>query len=70
MDEMKINGWARGIVSKILSIFLKKKMGVKADIRLNGFECSVIEDKARIHLDIYSEMTKEELEKLLNKLKL
>ena len=69
MDEMKIQTpFLRGIVSKLFGRLFKKKWGVTADIKLNDLKCSVMDDKALVHLDIYAEMPKAEFEKLMGKL--
>lgn len=69
MDEMKIQSpFLRGIVSKLFGKIFKSKTGIDADVKLNDLKCSVLDDKALVHLDIYAEMSKPEFEKLMKKL--
>lgn len=66
MDEMKIESkFMTGIVSKIAKKVVRNKLGCNADIQLNGFRTTVIDDKTHIHLDLDVELTKEELNTLL-----
>lgn len=66
MDEMKlVSGFTRGIVSRLLKKVLKKKLGYDILVDLNRMEASVGEDKVRVRLDICTELSKTELEKLL-----
>lgn len=66
MDEMKlVSGFTRGIVSRLLRKVLKKKLGYDISVDLNRMEASIGEDKVRVRLDICTELSKTELEKLL-----
>ena len=66
MDEMKIvSGFTKGIVSKIVRMVLRKKMGCDANILLNELNVSINDGKTHIHLDLDAELEKEELLKLL-----
>lgn len=63
---MKIESkFMTGIVSKIANKVVRSKFGCNADIQLNGFRTTMIDEKTHIHLDVDVELTKEELNKLL-----
>ncbi len=67
MDEMKIRtGFLKGIISRIVSSVIKKKLGRKIKVTLNDLQIE-IKDKALVHLDLDAEMTKEELEALMRR---
>ncbi len=69
MDEMRIqSGFMKGIVSKIFAGMLKKKTGADATVKLNDLKCSVMDDKALVHLDIYAEMPRKDFEAMITKL--
>ena len=64
---MKIESkFITGIVSKIAKKVVRDKLGYNIDIQLNGLRTTVIDDKTHVHLDVDLELTKEELNKLLN----
>ena len=66
IDEMKIGtGFMKGMVSKILNLTLKRKLGYDIGIRLNDFNVKVTEERAHVHLNIDADMTQEELTKIL-----
>lgn len=66
IDEMKIGtGFMKGMVSKILNLTLKRRLGYDIGIRLNDFNVKVTEERAHVHLNIDADMTQEELTKIL-----
>lgn len=66
MDEMKIvSGFTRGIISKLIMVALRKKIGYDIDIQLNNIKASVVDGKTHIHVDVDAELEKEELVKIL-----
>ena len=66
MDEMKIESkFTTGIVSKLIKREVKKKLGYDIDVQLNQFRTTVIEGKTHLHLDVDLDLSKEELDKLL-----
>jgi len=66
MDEMKIESkFTTGIVSKLVSMAVSKKLGCNMDIQLNTVRTTVIDGKTHIHLDVDAELGKDELNKLL-----
>lgn len=66
MDEMKIvSGFTRGIVSKLVRMALRKKIGYDIDIQLNDIKATVVDGKTHVHLDVDAELEKEELVKIL-----
>lgn len=68
MDEMKIvSGFTRGIISKLVKVLLRKKLGYDIDIQLNKIDVTIVDGKSHVHLDLDAELEKEELLKLLKK---
>ena len=66
MDELRISTkFMRGIVSKLLSKMLYKKLGYKIDIQLNDINVKVDEGVTRIHLNADAEMENNEFKKFL-----
>lgn len=67
MDEMKIKlstKLMRGIASKIASKVIASKLGVKADIQLNGISIEKIDDKIHLHLDVDADIYEKDLLKI------
>ena len=68
---MKIQSkFMTGLVSRIVKKVLRTKLGCEVDIQLNEFRTTVIDDKTHVHLDLDADLTKEELNKLLESEKL
>lgn len=66
MDEMKIvSKFTTGVISKLLKLTLRKKLGYDIDIRLNEVTAKVDNGKTHIHLDVDAELEKDELTKIL-----
>lgn len=66
MDEMRIvSKFTTGMISKLLKLTLRKKLGYDMDIRLNEVTAKVDNGKAHIHLDVDAELEKDELTKIL-----
>lgn len=67
MDEMKIKistKFMRGIVAKIASKVIANKLGIKADIQLNGISVEKINDKIHLHLDVDADIEEKDLLKI------
>ena len=67
MDEMKIKistKFMRGIVAKIASKVIASKLGIKADIQLNGISVEKINDKIHLHIDVDADIDQTSLLKL------
>ncbi len=63
---MKIQSkFMTGLVSKLVSRAIRRKLSCDADIQLNELRTTVIDGKTHVHLDLDAELTKEELTKLL-----
>lgn len=64
---MKIKSkFTTGIVSSIVNLVVRKKLGVDTDIKLNEIQATIGDNgKTHIHLDVDAELGKEELAKLL-----
>lgn len=61
-----VSRFTTGIVSSIINLVVRKKLGVIADVRLNEVQASVGDNgKTHIHLDLDAELSKEDLTKLL-----
>lgn len=67
MDEMKIKlstKLMRGIASKIASKVIASKLGIKADIQLNGISIEKIDEKVHLHLDVDADVDEKDLLKI------
>ena len=68
MDEMKIvSKFTTSMISKLLRMMLRKKLGYDVDIKLNEVTAKVDNGKTHIHLDVDAELEKDELTKILKK---
>lgn len=66
MDEMKIvSKFTTNVISKLLKMVLRKKLGYNVDIQLNEIKTTINEGKTHIHLDVDAELDKDELTKIL-----
>lgn len=66
MDEMNIvSKFTTGIVSKVVKVMLKKKLGCDIDIWLKEMKVTVTDGNTHVHLDVDAELSKDELKKLL-----
>ena len=67
MDEMKIKlstKLMRGIVAKIASKVILKKVGFKPEIQLNGISIEKINDKIHLHIDVDADVEEKDLLKV------
>ena len=63
---MKIGSkFTTGIISKLVSMVIRKKLGYDVQLKLNEVTATVNDGKTHIHLDVDAELTKEELNKIL-----
>lgn len=60
-----VSGFTKGIVSKLIKMFMRKKTGCNINIQLNSMNATVVDGKTHVHLDLDAELEKEELLKLL-----
>ena len=66
MDELRVSSkFMRGIITKMVSKMIYKKLGYKVNIELNGIEVKVIDGMAHLHLDVDAEINKDELMKVI-----
>lgn len=66
MDEMKIGSkFTTGIISKLVSMVIRKKLGYDVELKLNEVNATVTDGKTHVHLDVDAELSKEELTKIL-----
>lgn len=68
MDEMKIrltSSFMRGVVSKIASRFLSKKLGYKVKIQLNDLDLWCIDGDTNIKVNAELKMSSDEFKKLI-----
>ena len=67
MDEMRLESkFTTVIASKLAEKLVRDKLGYDVAIRLNRLRTTVLEDKMHVELNVDLELTKEELDKLLN----
>ena len=63
---MKIGSkFTTGIISKLVSMVIRKKFGYDVQLKLNEVTATVNDGKTHVHLDVDAELTKEELNKIL-----
>lgn len=63
---MKIGSkFTTGIISKLVSMVIRKKFGYDVQLKLNEVNATVIDGKTHVHLDVDAELNKEELNKIL-----
>jgi len=63
---MKIGSkFTTSIVSKLVSMVIRKKFGYDVTLKLNRIEATVIDGKTQVHVDVDAELDKEELQKIL-----
>lgn len=69
MDELKIlSGFTNTILSKLVRMLIRKKLGYDIDIQLQEVKATVSDDKAKVHLNLNAEMSKDELTKIMKKI--
>jgi uncharacterized membrane protein YgaE (UPF0421/DUF939 family) len=69
MDEMKIvSKFTTNMISKLVKMVLRKKLGYDIDIQLNEIKTTITDGKTHVHLDVDAELEKEELVKILKKI--
>lgn len=65
MDEMKISSrFTRAVISKLLKMMVKKKLGYEVDIQLNELTVRIDDEKAHAHVSADADLTKEELTRI------
>ena len=67
-DEMTLKlstKFMRNLVAKLMSRFIRKKIGYKIDIQLNELNVSIIDGKARIQTNVELELDNDEFKKLM-----
>ena len=66
MDEMRIvSKFTRGIISKALKMVVHKKTGYNVDIQVNEITTTINDGKTHLHVDVYAELERDELIKIL-----
>ena len=68
MDEMKVKlstKFMRGIVAKLISKVIQKKLGCKIDIQLNDLDISVIDGETRILTNVELKLESKEFMKIM-----
>lgn len=68
MDEMKVKlstKFMRGIVAKLISKAIQKKLGCKIDIQLNDLDISVIDGETKILTNVELKLESKEFMKIM-----
>ena len=68
MDILKLKlstKFMKGIVAKVVSRNIYKKLGYKVDIQLNDVQIDVIDGNVKFHIDADGEMNKTEFSRLM-----
>ncbi len=60
-----VSKFTNGIISKMINMVLRRKLGYEINIRLNQITVTIIEGKIHVHLDADAELEKEELMTIL-----
>jgi uncharacterized membrane protein YgaE (UPF0421/DUF939 family) len=69
MDEMKIvSKFTTNMISKLVKMVLRKKLGYNIDIQVNEIKTTITDGKTHVHLDVDAELEKEELMNILKKI--
>lgn len=58
----------KGIVAKIISKKVYKKLGYKIDLQLNDIQVDTINGDVRLHVDVDTKMSRTEFERLMEEL--
>ena len=69
MDELKLKlstNFMKGMIAKVISKAIFKKVGVKPDIQLNEIEVEMKDGKLRVHISMDGEMDEKSFLKALN----
>lgn len=68
MDEMKLKlstKFMRGIVSKILSRMIYKKIGYKVNIQINELDINMIDGDTAVHANVELKCNSDEFKKIM-----
>lgn len=68
MDELKLvlnTRFMRGLVTKLLSKAIYKKIGCRVDVQINEIKAETHDGKISIHMDLDAEMNTEDLMDIL-----
>lgn len=68
MDELKLNlnsKFMNGIVTRLLGMVIRKKLGYNVDIQLNSVNVIAKDGKVHIHVDVDAETTNDEFMKIV-----
>lgn len=71
MDLLKIKlstKFMKGLVAKIISKRIYKKLGYKVDIQLNDVQIDVVDGDVQIHLDVDGKMNKTEFSRIMERI--
>ena len=58
----------KGVMSKIISRKVYKKLGYKVDIQLNDVQIDTTDSDIKIHIDVDGKMNKTEFDRLMEKI--
>lgn len=68
MDELKLNFTTKimnGILSKIIMMAIRKKIGSNVDITMNNLKIIANNGKTQVHIDLDAEISNDDLIKLI-----
>lgn len=68
MDEMKVKlstKFMRGIVAKLISKAIQKKLGCKIDIQLNDLDISVVDGETKVLTSVELKLESKEFVKIM-----
>lgn len=58
----------KGVMSKVISRKVYKKLGYKVDIQLNDVQIDTTDNDIKIHIDVDGKMNKTEFDRLMEKI--
>lgn len=66
LDEMRIaSRFLTNLVSKVINVVLRKKLGYDINVKLNEVRAINNDEKLKVHLDVDCELSRDELNKIL-----
>lgn len=69
MEGMKFeSAFTTAIVSKLVQLVIRNKLGYSVDVGLNKFRTTVLDGKTHVHLDVDFEVSNEEFNKIMSNL--
>lgn len=62
------NGLTRNAISKLVTAILRKKTEYDVEILINEMNVSLSDGRARVHMNVYGDISQEDLAKVIKKI--